>query len=85
MLALHEQLLAEFGGTAGIRDEGLLDSGLSRPENLFAYGQPKIFELGASYAFGLVKKSPLCGWKQTNWLRHRCSFSAIERMGIGGQ
>jgi death-on-curing protein len=55
VLVLHEQSLAEFGGAEGIRDEGLLDSALSRPENVFAYGKPTIFDLAASYGFGLVK------------------------------
>ena len=58
VLTLHEQSLAEFGGAAGIRDEGLLDSALSKPENLFAYGKPTIFDLAASYGFGLVKNHP---------------------------
>ena len=55
VLALHEELLAEFGGSSGIRDEGLLASALARPENLLAYGKPSLFDLAASYAFGLVK------------------------------
>jgi death-on-curing protein len=55
VLTLHEQSLAEFGGAAGIRDEGLLDSALGKPKNLFAYGKPTIFDLAASYGFGLVK------------------------------
>ena len=55
VLALHEQMLAEFGGSLGIRDEGLLASALARPENLSAYGKPSVFDLAASYAFGLVK------------------------------
>lgn len=55
---LHEQSLAEFGGSAGIRDEGMLDSALNRPQNLFAYGKPTLFELAASYAFGLIKNHP---------------------------
>ena len=58
VLTLHEQSLAEFGGVAGIRDEGLLDSALAKPENLFAYGKPTLFELAASYGFGLVKNHP---------------------------
>jgi len=58
VLTLHEQSLAEFGGAAGIRDEGLLDSALGKPENLFAYGTPTIFDLAASYGFGLVKNHP---------------------------
>ena len=55
---LHEQSLAQFGGGAGVRDEGLLDSALDRPQNLFAYGKPTLFDLAASYAFGLVKNHP---------------------------
>lgn len=68
VLALHEQLLAAFGGSGGIRDEGLLDSALARPQNLLAYGQPSLFELAASYAFGLVKNHPFVdGNKRTGF------------------
>ena len=58
VLAFHERLLAEHGGSAGIRDAGLLESALRRPENLLAYGDPSPFDLAASYAFGLVKNHP---------------------------
>jgi death-on-curing protein len=58
VITLHEQSLAEFGGSPGIRDEGLLDSALHKPENLFAYGKPKLFDLAAGYAFGLIKNHP---------------------------
>src|SRR5438067_13092654 len=58
VLTLHEQSLAQFGGSAGIRDEGLLDSALGRPQNLFSYGKPTLFDLAASYAFGVVKNHP---------------------------
>ena len=58
VLVLHEQSLAEFGGEPGIRDEGLLDSALRKPENLFAYDKPTLFDLAASYGFGLVKNHP---------------------------
>ena len=52
------ELLAAFGGLAGVRDEGLLHSALSRPQNLFAYGKPTLFELAAEYALGIVKNHP---------------------------
>ena len=68
VIATHERLLAEFGGASGVRDAGLLDSGLARAENLHAYGQPSIFELAAAYAFGVVKNHPFIdGNKRTGF------------------
>lgn len=58
VLMANEQLLAGFGGSAGVRDEGLLDSALGKPHSLFAYGKPTVFDLAASYAFGIVKNHP---------------------------
>ena len=56
LLLLQEESLAQFGGARGMRDEGLLDSALARPENLQVY-QPEctLADLAASYAFGLAK------------------------------
>jgi len=69
VLLLHEQSLAEHGGSSGIRDEGLLDSALGRPQNLFCFGQPNLFDLAASYVFGLVKNHPfLDGNKRTGFV-----------------
>ena len=68
VLATHERLLSEFGGATGVRDNGLLDSGLARAGNLHAYGQPTIFELAAAYAFGVVKNHPFIdGNKRTGF------------------
>ena len=55
VLASHDEQLRIHGGRGGIRDEGLLDSALNRPRNLFAYGEPDLADLAAAYAFGLVK------------------------------
>jgi len=69
VLMLHEQSLAQFGGLAGVRDEGLLDSALGKPLNLFAYGKPSLFDLAASYAYGLVKNHPFIdGNKRTGFI-----------------
>ena len=69
VLVLHEQSLAQFGGSAGVRDEGLLDSALGRPQHRFAYGKPTLFDLAASYAFGLVKNHPFIdGNKRTGFI-----------------
>lgn len=55
VVALHAESIAEFGGLNGIRDEGLLDSALARPRQLLAYGDPNLFELAATYAFGIAR------------------------------
>lgn len=57
-LAFHEEMLARFGGLAGIRDKGLLDSALNRPLHLFAYGKPDLFDLATAYAAGIIKNHP---------------------------
>ena len=52
---LHDESLAEHGGAAGLRDEGLLESALARPHNLAAYGKPDWAELAACYGVALAK------------------------------
>ena len=67
-LALHERQLAEHGGREGVRDEGLLESALARPQQLYAYGNPPpdLASLAASLAFGLARNHPfLDGNKRT--------------------
>jgi death-on-curing protein len=58
VLALHERLIADFGGESGLRDEGLLSAALARPQHLFTYATPSAPELAASYAIGIVKNHP---------------------------
>jgi death-on-curing protein len=53
---LHSESIAEHGGADGLRDEGLFESALARPQNLHAYqGVDDVARLAASYAFGLAK------------------------------
>jgi death on curing protein len=52
---LHDESLAMHGGASGLRDEGLLESALARPQQLAHYGEPDFAELAASYAYGLAK------------------------------
>ena len=58
LLLLHAESLAEHGGGQGMRDEGLLDSALARPQNLAAYGNPDHAALAASYGVGVAKNHP---------------------------
>ncbi len=58
LLLLHAESLAEHGGGQGMRDEGLLDSALARPQNLVAYGEPDFAALAAGYGVGVAKNHP---------------------------
>ena len=59
VIAVHQSLLAEHGGAPGIRDKPLLESALSRPRHRFEYSdEPSIFDLAASYCYGLANNHP---------------------------
>jgi death on curing protein len=69
LISIHKEQISEHGGADGIRDEGLFDSALARPENLVAYGDPDPFELAALYAAGIVKNHPFIdGNKRTGFI-----------------
>ncbi|MFZ1501069.1 MAG: type II toxin-antitoxin system death-on-curing family toxin [Giesbergeria sp.] len=55
LVLLHDESLAEHGGSPGLRDAGLLESALARPKNLAAYESPDHAALAASYGVGLAK------------------------------
>lgn len=55
LLLLHDESLAEHGGSPGLRDEGLLESALARPRNLESYGSPDLSDLAAAYGVGVAK------------------------------
>ena len=69
VLAIHEEQLAEHGGADGVRDMGLLESALARPQNLLAYGSPDLADLAAAYAAGIARNHPFVdGNKRTAWV-----------------
>ena len=54
--AIHQAQLREHGGKTGVRDEGLLESALARPQHKFAHGKKADWaSLAAAYTFGLAK------------------------------
>lgn len=53
VLQFHDQSIADFGGSSGVRDRGAIESALDRPKNLLAYGDPDLFDLAAAYTAGL--------------------------------
>ena len=69
---MHDEQLAEHGGAAGVRDEGLFESALARPRQLAHYGQPDFADLAAAYAFGLARNHPFVDGNK------RTAFVAME-------
>ena len=59
ILAVHYSLLRDHGGATGVRDHGLLESALTRPQQILHY-EPEctLFRLAAAYAGGLAGNHP---------------------------
>lgn len=69
VLLLHDESLTIHGGATGVRDIGLLESALARPQNLHAYGEGDAAALAAAYAFGIIRNHPFIdGNKRTGFL-----------------
>jgi len=52
---MHAEQLAIFGGSDGMRDRGLLESAVARPQHKRAYEETDLPELAAAYAFGIAR------------------------------
>ena len=72
LAAVHDEQLAEHGGAAGVRDQGLFESALARPRKLVAYGDPGVAELAAAYAYGIARDHPFVDGNK------RTAFVAME-------
>jgi death-on-curing protein len=79
VLDAHAEQLALFGGPDGVRDLGLLESALARPQNKFAYGETNLAALAAAYAFGIARNHPFVDGNK------RAAFaSMIMFLGLNG-
>ena len=76
----HDRELTAHGGAAGIRDDGLLESALARPRNIWAYEKPSLSRLAAAYAAGISSNHPFVdGNKRTALL---VSFVFLDVNGL---
>jgi death-on-curing protein len=68
--AIHDRALTLHGGAAGVRDSGLLESALARPQQRAAYDESAdIAALAAAYTAGIVKNHPFVdGNKRTGFI-----------------
>jgi len=81
-LAIHELMLSQHGGLAGVRDEGLLESALSKPQNLFAYGSPTLPEMAASYAAGIILNHPFVDGNKRTGFMLAATFLELNGMNL---
>ncbi len=72
LLAVHEEQLAEHGGAPGIRDLGLFESALARPQPSAHYGTPDVADLAAAYGCGIARNLPFIDGNK------RTAFVAVE-------
>jgi death-on-curing protein len=80
IIAVHERLIADHGGGSGLRDAGLLESALARPQHQFNYGEPSLTELAAAYAVGVAKNHAFVdGNKRTAFV---AAVVFLERNGL---
>jgi len=78
--AMHEMMIARHGGSAGVRDQGLSESALARPQQIFNYEEPDLPQLAAAYVAGIVKNHPFVdGNKRTGFMT---GFVFLERNGL---
>ena len=70
VLAIHDRLLAIYGGATGLRDRGLLQSALARPRQHHAYANTSdVVEMAALYTAGIIRNHPFVdGDKRTGFV-----------------
>ncbi len=70
--AIHDRQLAEHGGLSGVKEDGLLQSAITRPIDKHGYGETDLCALAAAYAFGIARNHPFAdGNKRTAWVMAR--------------
>ena len=60
MISAHEELLKKYGGASGIRDRGLLESAVHRPQSV-VFGKeayPSLFDKAAAICHSLLFNHP---------------------------
>jgi len=70
VLAVHSMMIARFGGAEGVRDEGLVESALARPTNVYHCDRNAgITQLAAAYAGDIIQNHPFVdGNKRTGFM-----------------
>jgi death-on-curing protein len=82
VLDFHAEQLALFGGADGMRDLGLLESALARPQNKFTYGETDLAVLAAAYGFGIAKNHPFIDGNKRTSLASMIVFLGLNKLDL---
>ncbi len=60
VLEIHDEMIDRYGGSAGLRDQGLLESAVAAPQSGFGgqYLHRDIYQMAAAYLFHITKNRP---------------------------
>ncbi len=84
VLLLHEQLIAQTGGSSALRDEGMLESALNAPFQTFSGEEmyPSLWQKAARLCFGLVKNHPFVDGNKRIGVHVMLVFLALNGMEL---
>ena len=83
VLAYHAQQIRLYGGDAGLRDAGLLDSALAQPQNTYLYqSNADLYDIAAAYAFHIAKNHPFVDGNKRTALESALGFLAISHVEL---
>lgn len=82
VLDFHAEQLALFGGADGIRDLGLLESALGRPQNKYSYGETNLAVLAAAYGFGIARNHPFVDGNKRTALASMIVFLNLNALDL---
>jgi len=77
---LHAESLARYGGAAGIRELGLVESALGSVQHTFWYGRGNLFEIAAAYAFHIAESQAF-----TDGNKRTAASAAISFLRLNGK
>lgn len=84
VLQIHQLQLERFGGSAGLRDRGLLESAIAQPQASFGgeYLHPDLFLMAAAYLYHLVRNHPFVDGNKRAGLLSSLVFLDINGISI---
>jgi death-on-curing protein len=85
VIELHATQLAIYGGGAGLRDRGLLESAVVQPQLFFdgEFAHPGLFEMAAAYLFHIVSNHPFVDGNKRAGVLAALVFLDVNGISIG--